>query len=104
MSVYGVEVDAQARCAHWRGPHDTIALKMKCCERWMACAECHLTCADHALEVWLIHERHQRAVLCGCCGETLTVSDYLAASSCPQCRAHFNPGCATHYHLYFEME
>lgn len=102
--VYGVAVDAQTRCSHWRGPHDTIALLMKCCDRWVACFECHREYTDHPAEVWSIHERDQRAVLCGSCGEALTISEYLNAPSCLHCGTHFNPGCADHYHLYFEME
>ncbi|MCH7565674.1 MAG: hypothetical protein IH968_17815 [Gemmatimonadetes bacterium] len=104
VPVFGVEVDAQTRCSHWRGRHDTVALRMKCCERWMACFECHRECADHPAEVWSVHEREQRAVLCGACGETLTISEYLDAVSCLHCGTRFNPGCADHYHLYFEME
>jgi len=43
-------------------------------------------------------------VLCGSCGEVLRIEDYLASdSTCPNCSAAFNPGCATHYHLYFEV-
>ena len=102
--VFGVGGDAQTRCSHWRGRHDTIALRMKCCERWMACFECHRECADHPAEVWSIYERDQRAILCGSCGEMLTISEYLNALSCLHCGTRFNPGCADHYHLYFEME
>jgi uncharacterized CHY-type Zn-finger protein len=42
--------------------------------------------------------------LCGSCGHQLTVREYLACDSvCPHCRREFNPGCARHYHLYFEV-
>lgn len=31
----------------------------------------------------------------------MSVPEYLAADSCPNCGAEFNPGCAAHAHLYF---
>jgi uncharacterized CHY-type Zn-finger protein len=43
-------------------------------------------------------------VLCGACGAILTILQYMRSDSrCPACRAHFNPGCRSHYHLYFQM-
>jgi uncharacterized CHY-type Zn-finger protein len=41
--------------------------------------------------------------LCGGCGHQLSVKEYLQCDSvCTKCRRAFNPGCARHYHLYFE--
>ena len=43
-------------------------------------------------------------LMCGACGKKLSVSEYLACDSiCPVCKRNFNPGCAGHYHLYFEV-
>jgi uncharacterized CHY-type Zn-finger protein len=43
------------------------------------------------------------AIVCGACGRELSVDEYLGCEfSCPNCTARFNPGCASHYHLYFE--
>ena len=54
--------------------------------------------------MWPRPERDTKAVLCGNCHTELTISEYLASGNqCPQCRAAFNPGCANHYHLYFEL-
>src|SRR4051812_5416803 len=101
--VYGEIIDDETRCRHYHGESDVIAVKFKCCGRWYPCAECHLAVADHAAEIWPVSEFSERAVLCGSCGETLTISQYLTCdNSCPVCGAGFNPGCANHYHLYFE--
>ena len=102
-TVYGLDVDPQTRCRHYHGPDDVIALRFKCCRRWYPCLECHLASADHPAEVWASTERLVRAVLCGVCGHQLTIDAYLTCeSTCPACGADFNPGCARHYHLYFE--
>ena len=103
QAVRGVEVDAETRCGHWHGPTDIIALRMKCCGEWFPCYECHLETTDHASQVWSLDERDTGAVLCGACGEVLSIEAYLESESrCPSCSAAFNPGCANHYHLYFE--
>jgi len=100
--VWGLEVDAQTRCAHYRGPVDIVALKFKCCGRFYPCRECHDAMAGHVAELWPESEREENAVLCGACGRTLAISEYLAcAYECPHCKAAFNPGCALHRHLYF---
>jgi uncharacterized CHY-type Zn-finger protein len=101
--VYGVEVDAETRCGHWHSPLDIIAIKFKCCSRWYPCFDCHAATADHEPAVWPRNEFDEPAVLCGACGHQLSTSEYLECrNSCPECSASFNPGCANHYHLYFE--
>ena len=102
--VFGLALDAQTRCAHWRGPTDIVALKMRCCGRYYACRECHDALESHPAQVWARAERDRRAVLCGACGGELTVGEYLACDSrCPRCAAAFNPGCRNHLHLYFDV-
>ncbi|MFN6962509.1 MAG: CHY zinc finger protein [Pyrinomonadaceae bacterium] len=103
-AIEGVDVDPQTRCGHWHGETDIVAIKFKCCGRWFSCFECHAAVAcDHSPEVWPRGEFDEPAVLCGACGHRLTINEYLAcASTCPHCKARFNPGCANHYHLYFE--
>jgi uncharacterized CHY-type Zn-finger protein len=102
-AVIGLDLDAQTRCAHWRSPLDVIAIKLRCCGTYYACRECHDELADHPPEVWPIAEWDQPAVLCGVCGEELSVRQYLdCGARCLACGAGFNPGCRLHYHLYFE--
>jgi uncharacterized CHY-type Zn-finger protein len=101
--VRGVDLDPQTRCAHWRSPLDVIAIKMKCCGEYYACHDCHDALAGHPARVWPRAEWDQPAVLCGVCGEQLSVRGYMACENrCPACGAAFNPGCQLHYHLYFE--
>jgi uncharacterized CHY-type Zn-finger protein len=102
-TVHGVTLDPETRCAHYHSRLDIIAIKMRCCETYYACRECHDTLAGHACAVWPVEEWGQAAVLCGACGAELSVRRYLDCdSTCPTCRAPFNPGCRGHHHLYFE--
>jgi uncharacterized CHY-type Zn-finger protein len=105
VTVRGVEVDAQTRCAHYHGATDVIAIKMKCCGVYYACKDCHEALAEHAIEVWPRSEWNELAILCGECGAELSIADYMKCESqCPACDAGFNPGCRNHYHFYFEAE
>lgn len=101
--IKGTNVDAQTRCAHYHSPLDIIAIKFKCCGDWFPCYECHHENADHEPETWATEEFDTKAILCGNCGDQLSIAEYMKCeSTCPKCRAAFNPGCANHYHLYFE--
>lgn len=103
--VRGVGLDAETRCVHYGGSRDVIAIRFPCCDGYYACFECHRACADHDAERWSVDARGERAVRCGVCGAELTIAEYLACEhACPACDAAFNPGCANHYHLYFEGE
>lgn len=103
-TVYGVEVDAETRCAHYFGKTDVVAIKFHCCNNWYPCHTCHQVEAGHDVSVWPKSTwEAERVVLCGVCGHQLTVNQYLTVRSvCPNCRAAFNPGCQLHHHLYFE--
>ncbi len=102
--IYGTNVDPQTRCAHYKSELDVIAIKFKCCGRWFPCFECHAENGDHRAEVWQINEYERRVVLCGICGHQLSIAEYLGCeSTCPNCQCSFNPGCARHYNLYFEI-
>ncbi len=102
ITVHGVDLDAQTRCAHYHGPADVIAIRMRCCDRWYACHECHAALAGHPAEQWPRSAWRTRAVLCGVCRHQLTIREYLACgATCPACGAPFNPGCRNHYPLYF---
>jgi uncharacterized CHY-type Zn-finger protein len=102
--IFGLLLDEQTRCVHYNTPLDIIAIKFKCCGQWYSCFECHSEAADHKAKVWPQDEYYEKAILCGMCGYQLTVDEYLnCGNSCPNCDAAFNPGCAKHYHLYFEQ-
>jgi uncharacterized CHY-type Zn-finger protein len=103
--VRGVDLDSQTRCQHYHGPSDIVAIKMKCCDVYYACKDCHSALADHPIEVWPEREWNQHAILCGACGAELTIQEYMESGfQCPNCHEQFNPGCRNHYHLYFEVQ
>lgn len=103
--VYGKSVDNQTRCVHWHSQLDVIAIKFKCCDKYYPCFSCHEEEADHAHDVWPKSAFDQKAILCGVCGNELTINEYIESdNTCPHCEASFNPGCSNHYHLYFETD
>jgi len=103
--VCGLNLDSQTRCEHYHGPTDIIAIKMKCCGVYYACKDCHEALAGHQITLWPESEWAQQAVLCGACGATLTILQYMQSDSlCPACGAQFNPGCRKHYHFYFQAQ
>ncbi|MEO8073285.1 MAG: CHY zinc finger protein [Acidobacteriota bacterium] len=102
--VIGTDVDPQTRCAHYNSEIDVVAIKFKCCGQWFPCFKCHAEQTNHSPEVWSVRERDTLAILCGVCRHQLTITEYLESSSiCPKCRSQFNPACANHYDLYFEI-
>ncbi|MEC9285338.1 MAG: CHY zinc finger protein [Pseudomonadota bacterium] len=102
-TVFGLDIDAETRCGHYRTDRDVVAIRFYCCRHWYACHDCHIALADHPAEVWPRQLWGERAILCGACGEHLSVRQYLkGVSACPSCAVHFNPGCQLHHHLYFE--
>ena len=102
--VHGAVIDGQARCAHYNSQLDIIAIKLKCCNRWFPCLECHAEIEDHKAEKWRRSQFSTRAVLCGACGNQSSIYDYLTGDNeCLSCGGKFNPACAKHYHLYFDI-
>ncbi|WP_375418307.1 CHY zinc finger protein [uncultured Hymenobacter sp.] len=100
----GVGVNERTQCAHYHSERDIIAIRFKCCGTFYACIQCHHETAGHAPVVWPQAAFDTEAILCGNCQTTLTIAEYLACqNTCPHCRAAFNPGCANHYPLYFEV-
>jgi uncharacterized CHY-type Zn-finger protein len=103
IEVFGVDVLADTRCAHYHSVLDIIAIRFRCCNRFYSCFECHASVAGHDAETWPIEEFGEKAILCGACAHLLTINEYMDSNStCPNCRAAFNPGCTNHYHLYFQ--
>nr|WP_255368752.1 CHY zinc finger protein [Agromyces sp. CF514] len=101
--MLGPIVDEQTRCVHYRTELDVVAMKFFCCGDYYPCHLCHEQAAGHAASQWPVHRRDEQAVLCGVCSSELTIDEYLGAVGCPRCTAPFNPGCALHTHLYFEV-
>ena len=104
-AVYGKPVDHQTRCVHWYSSLDIIAIKFKCCGKYYPCFSCHAETTTHHSIVWPVREFNEKAILCGVCGHELTITEYMSCNNtCPKCTSSFNPGCANHYHLYFETK
>lgn len=102
-TVIGSRVDENSRCVHFHSKTDIIAIKFSCCETYYPCYQCHEEQAGHRARIRKREKFNEKAVLCGECGHELTVFEYLQShSTCPSCKASFNSGCRTHYHLYFE--
>lgn len=102
-SVRGVDVDPDTRCAHYHSDRDVVAFRFACCETYFPCFRCHAETADHDVVPWPRDRFDEPSVLCGACGTTLTVPEYLEADyQCPSCDASFNPGCRDHLDLYVE--
>ncbi|WP_348788746.1 CHY zinc finger protein [Leifsonia sp. NPDC080035] len=102
-AVLGPTVDDETRCIHYRTPLDVVAIEFACCREFYPCHLCHAEAAGHPAQQWPVSERGERAILCGVCGHLLTIAEYLDADGCPACAVPFNPGCALHAHLYFEV-
>lgn len=102
--VFGVDVKRETQCKHYSSDSDIIAIKFPCCEKYYSCYQCHEAVADHAAQAWSRSQFAVEAVLCGRCGEKLTIEEYLNCKfRCPHCKSNFNPGCRLHYGLYFEI-
>lgn len=100
--VRGVDVDPEARCAHYGTARDVVAIRFACCDTYYPCFRCHVETADHEATRWPLERREEAAVLCGACGAELAVQEYLGVDACPECETRFNPACADHYDRYFE--
>lgn len=102
VTVRGVGLGSETRCAHYDSPRDVIAIRFPCCGEYYACYECHAVRTGHGAERWPAEAHDERAVLCGVCDTELTIAEYLDSDhACPVCDAAFNPGCAGHHHHYF---
>jgi len=98
-------IDQETRCNHYHGENDRIAIKFYCCGEYFPCYQCHQEHGCGKRAVWPRRLFSEEAILCGSCGEELTINGYLSSGNiCPNCQTSFNPGCAFHYHLYFERK
>lgn len=100
--VHGRTVDAETRCVHYSTVLDVVAIRFRCCDRYYPCISCHWEAETHPVLRWPADTWQERAILCGVCRAELSIHAYRVASACTRCGAGFNPGCATHFRLYFE--
>lgn len=101
MEIKGMDVDGQGRCRHYRGTADVVANRCATCREYWACHACHSGLADHPFGRMPVDA--PAAVLCSACGRTMGYEAYSQAAACPACAHPFNPGCAVHAPLYFEV-
>ncbi len=100
--VHGLDLDPETRCKHWHSTLDIVAIRMKCCGLYYACKDCHEALAGHDIETWPEADWSAKAVLCGACGNEMSIREYLSRNDvCPSCSAPFNPGCRHHRRFYF---
>src|SRR5699024_9031660 len=99
MRIHGLTVrgaiDQETRCIHYHSDLDRVAIKFYCCERYFPCIQCHAEYGCGEKAVWPRDKFNEKAILCGNCGEALTINNYLnGKDQCPMCMANFNPGCS----------
>ncbi len=103
MKVRGKIIDLFTRCEHYKSELDIIAIKFKCCGKYYACYKCHNEEVNHNIQKWKIDEFNAKAVLCGACGNEMTINEYFNSNNkCRFCNSSFNPKCVRHNHLYFQ--
>jgi uncharacterized CHY-type Zn-finger protein len=104
VKIHGALVDEHTRCIHYRTALDIVAINFKCCDRYYACHLCHAESESHHASRWEMTDLRQPAVICGNCRDVLEIGQYLSCDfACPTCGSQFNPGCASHYDLYFNL-
>lgn len=102
--IKGKTIDENSRCIHYHSELDIISIKFKCCNDYYPCYYCHQEEAKHPSEIWEKNEFDTRAILCGNCKNEMTIHQYLNCNNqCIFCDSKFNPKCANHNHLYFEV-
>lgn len=104
MDIKGDLIDHETRCTHYHSERDRVAIKFYCCQTYFPCYKCHEAYGCGEATVWPKKAFDHKAVLCGSCGEELTIAEYLQGlSKCPFCQAAFNPNCRLHQHFYFDV-
>jgi uncharacterized CHY-type Zn-finger protein len=102
--IHGSLIDNNTRCSHYNSELDIIAIKLKCCDKYYACINCHNEMEQHEAIVWQKNEFNEKAIICGSCKTELSINNYLICNNtCPNCKSSFNPKCKNHYPFYFEV-
>src|SRR5699024_1709835 len=83
MQIHGLMVsgaiDQETRCKHYHSELDRVAIKFHCCGRYFPCIQCHGECGCGERKVWPRDTFNEKAILCGNCGEELTINDICIA-------------------------
>lgn len=106
VQVQGSVVDEATRCTHYHLQLDIIAIKFRCCQQYYPCYQCHEESSGHSIKRWVRSEldSQENVILCGECHKELTFDQYSkSGAQCVNCKAHFNPKCALHYDIYFDL-
>lgn len=98
LRIFGLGLDAQGRCTHWKSPVDIVANKCAHCGKFYACFRCHDELETHQFRP--VAATQPDTVLCGCCGQTFAYHEYQQLAACSNCQHHFNPRCALHAGIY----
>ncbi|WP_165242768.1 CHY zinc finger protein [Corynebacterium lizhenjunii] len=102
ITIHGA-IDGQGRCEHWHSEVDVVANRCATCGMWWACSLCHTQASDHAFGPMPLDAP---AAACGVCGLQMDYRAYRQAQQkhcCPGCGHGFNPGCALHTEIYFQL-
>ncbi|SPU18138.1 Uncharacterized conserved protein [Niallia circulans] len=102
-TIQGFPIDEETRCIHYQQEIDVVAIQFACCGQFYPCYKCHAESAGHEIKKWPKSEFGANAIYCGKCRKTMAISDYLEKGECAHCGTRFNPGCARHYHIYFDV-
>ncbi|CUM63032.1 uncharacterized protein PRCAT00000594001 [Priceomyces carsonii] len=100
-------VDTNTRCEHYQSKLDIICIKFKCCDVYYPCFQCHnkINRSLHKTERWSkLDLKAEKVILCGFCFNELLFEEYSKSDYyCVYCNSKFNPKCALHYDLYFDL-
>lgn len=89
---------------HYDTEKDIIAIKFYCCQKYYPCYQCHDEGEDHAIIPWPADCLEATAILCGVCQREMRIIEYMnSGAACPYCQSAFNPKCANHYDIYFQL-
>ena len=88
MEIRGINIDKHGRCLHYRSERDVVANRCATCREYWACHACHRALADHPFGRMAVDD--PTSAMCGVCGHMMGYPT-------------FNPGCAAHAPLYFEV-
>lgn len=84
-------------CRHYDGPLDVVRNRCAACGDYWECHCCHADATDHPFGRMLVDD--PTSTQCGRC------EGYMAYGHqrCPHCGQGFNPGCARHAYIYYEL-